>query len=43
MSSLSSSVALNTKKHFEILDGLRGIAALGVVVFHFIEMYTPTS
>ena len=41
MSSLSSSVALNTKKHFEILDGLRGIAALGVVVFHFIEMYTP--
>lgn len=41
MSYLSSSVALNTKKHFEILDGLRGIAALGVVVFHFIEMYTP--
>lgn len=27
--------------HFEILDGLRGIAALGVVIFHFIEMYTP--
>src|SRR4051812_12509100 len=28
---------LNTKQHFEILDGLRGIAALAVVVFHFME------
>ena len=28
---------LKTKKHFEILDGLRGVAALGVVVFHFME------
>src|SRR3954451_10493770 len=28
---------LNTKQHFIILDGLRGIAALGVVVFHFME------
>ncbi len=26
-----------TKQHFEILDGLRGIAALGVVIFHFME------
>src|SRR3954447_8145936 len=25
------------KKHFEILDGLRGIAALAVVIFHFME------
>jgi peptidoglycan/LPS O-acetylase OafA/YrhL len=25
------------KKHFVILDGLRGIAALGVVIFHFVE------
>ena len=24
-------------KHFEILDGLRGVAALAVVVFHFME------
>jgi peptidoglycan/LPS O-acetylase OafA/YrhL len=26
-----------TKQHFEILDGLRGIAALAVVTFHFME------
>lgn len=28
---------LNTKQHFEILDGLRGVAALAVVIFHFME------
>ncbi len=28
---------LKTKQHFEILDGLRGIAALAIVVFHFME------
>ncbi|MBS1577041.1 MAG: acyltransferase [Bacteroidetes bacterium] len=27
----------DTKQHFEILDGLRGIAALAVVIFHFME------
>lgn len=26
-----------TKKHFKILDGLRGVAALAIVVFHFAE------
>ena len=26
------------KQHFEILDGLRGLAALVVVVFHFMEI-----
>jgi peptidoglycan/LPS O-acetylase OafA/YrhL len=30
-----------TKRHFEILDGLRGIAALGVVIFHFLEWVYP--
>lgn len=33
---------LKTKQHFEILDGLRGVAALCVVIFHFMEMvYLP--
>src|SRR6478736_62219 len=35
---------LKTKQHFEILDGLRGIAALSVVAFHFMEwVYTDYS
>jgi peptidoglycan/LPS O-acetylase OafA/YrhL len=29
---------LKSKQHFEILDGLRGIAALSVVLFHFMEI-----
>lgn len=29
---------LKTKAHFEILDGLRGIAAVAIVVFHFMEI-----
>jgi len=29
------------KKHFEVLDGLRGMAALAVVVFHFMEVIVP--
>ena len=29
---------LKTKQHFEILDGLRGVAAIAVVIFHFMEM-----
>lgn len=32
---------LKTRPHFEILDGLRGVAALAIVVFHFMEwIYT---
>src|SRR3954470_10425365 len=35
---------LKTKQHFEILDGLRGVAALSVVCFHFMEVaYTDYS
>jgi peptidoglycan/LPS O-acetylase OafA/YrhL len=31
-------VILKTKQHFEILDGLRGVAAVAVVIFHFMEV-----
>ncbi len=43
MKKLTSGI-LKTKQHFEILDGLRGIAALSIVVFHFMEwVYTDYS
>ena len=32
---------LKTREHFEILDGLRGIAALAIVIFHFMEWVYP--
>jgi peptidoglycan/LPS O-acetylase OafA/YrhL len=33
---------LKSKQHYEILDGLRGVAAIAVVIFHFMEIvYTP--
>jgi peptidoglycan/LPS O-acetylase OafA/YrhL len=35
--SQNSVTTQQTKQHFEILDGLRGIAALAVVIFHFME------
>ena len=33
--------ALDTKQHYEILDGLRGVAAIAVVIFHFMEIAIP--
>jgi peptidoglycan/LPS O-acetylase OafA/YrhL len=36
MNKIANSI-LKTKQHFEILDGLRGIAALAIVMFHFME------
>jgi peptidoglycan/LPS O-acetylase OafA/YrhL len=40
----TTTTILQTKQHFEILDGLRGVAALAVVVFHFMEWaYTDPS
>ena len=33
--------SLATKQHFEILDGLRGVAAISVVVYHFMEFVVP--
>jgi peptidoglycan/LPS O-acetylase OafA/YrhL len=29
------------KPHFEVLDGLRGVAAIAVVIFHFMEIAVP--
>lgn len=34
-------VNLQTKQHFDILDGLRGVAAIAVVIFHFMEVVYP--
>lgn len=40
----STPVVPQTKQHFDILDGLRGVAALAVVIFHFMEwVYTDAS
>ncbi|MFP5079677.1 acyltransferase family protein [Pedobacter sp. JCM 36344] len=40
----TTTTTLQTKQHFEILDGLRGVAALAVVTFHFMEwVYTDPS
>ena len=35
---LIGSELLKSKPHFEILDGLRGLAAVVVVIFHFMEI-----
>jgi peptidoglycan/LPS O-acetylase OafA/YrhL len=37
----TTTTILQTKQHFEILDGLRGVAALAVVTFHFMEWAYP--
>ncbi|MBB6128974.1 acyltransferase family protein [Mucilaginibacter lappiensis] len=29
---------LKTKQHFEVLDGLRGVAALAIVLYHFLQV-----
>ncbi|RAJ28338.1 acyltransferase family protein [Pedobacter cryoconitis] len=40
----TTATTLQTKQHFEVLDGLRGVAALAVVTFHFMEwVYTDSS
>jgi peptidoglycan/LPS O-acetylase OafA/YrhL len=39
-----NSATISTKPHFAILDGLRGVAALAIVIFHFMEwVYTDPS
>lgn len=37
MSQVSASAFADTKPHYKILDGLRGVAALTVVCFHIFE------
>lgn len=39
--SQTSHNVLKTKQHYKILDGLRGIAAISVVIFHFMEFAVP--
>ena len=36
-----SPVYLKSKSHYEILDGLRGVASILVVIFHVFETYSP--
>jgi peptidoglycan/LPS O-acetylase OafA/YrhL len=43
-SNQDTGTGIHTKQHYEILDGLRGVAALAVVIFHFMEwVYTDPS
>jgi len=40
----NANIGLRSKQHFKVLDGMRGVAALGVVLFHFMEIvYTDPS
>ena len=39
MSKISSAAFADTKPHYDILDGLRGVAAITVVWFHLFEAY----
>ncbi len=42
MSRISSSAFADTKPHYDILDGLRGVAALTVICFHLFEAYATS-
>jgi peptidoglycan/LPS O-acetylase OafA/YrhL len=42
MSKISSAAFSDTKPHYNILDGLRGVAALTVVCFHLFESYATS-
>ena len=36
-----TNIYLASKPRYEILDGLRGVAAVLVVIFHLFETYSP--
>jgi peptidoglycan/LPS O-acetylase OafA/YrhL len=38
---MNQAEAVKSRQHFEILDGLRGVASICVVIFHFMEFATP--
>jgi len=40
---ISPSIDIKPKKHYEILDGLRGVAAILVVIFHILEAHNGGS
>lgn len=42
MSKVSSAAFADTKPHYNLLDGLRGVAALTVVCFHLFEAYATS-
>lgn len=39
---ISSAAFADTKPHYDILDGLRGVAAIVVVIFHLFEAYATS-
>jgi len=41
--SKSSAAFTDTKNHYEILDGLRGVAAIIVVAFHLMEAHATSN
>ena len=42
MSCISAAAFSDTKPHYDLLDGLRGVAALTVVCFHLFEAYATS-
>ena len=42
MQHLSSAAYIDTKSHYDLLDGLRGVAALLVLWYHVFEGYQDT-
>ncbi len=41
-SKISAAAFADTKQHYEILDGLRGVAAVTVVCFHLFEAFATS-